>query len=74
MRHSFLQCALYFAQRRPLLHSFLITARKRSLGQDIMFTGVCLSTGGVSSRGGVWLVQGVPVSGGEGGGCLVNAC
>ena len=34
----------------------LITARKRSLGQGNMFTGVCLSTGGggPGSRGGVW--------------------
>ena len=29
----------------------IITARKRSLGQGNMFTGVCLDTGGVWSRG-----------------------
>ena len=35
----------------------IFTARKRSLGQGNMFTGVCLSTGG----GG--LVEGVPAPG-----------
>ena len=29
----------------------LVTARKRSLGQGNMFTGVCLSTGGVPGPG-----------------------
>ena len=55
----------------------IFTARKRSLGQDNMFTGVCLSTGG---GGGVWswgcllqgaLVQGVGVPGPDWG-CLVR--
>ena len=32
----------------------IITARKRSLGQGSMFTGVCLSTGGCLLRGGAW--------------------
>ena len=59
------------------------TARKRSLGQANMFTGVCLSTGGCLVPGGGWS-QGVPFLGGRGeeglvlgvpgpggGGCLV---
>ena len=42
----------------------LITARKRSLGQGNMFTGVCLSTGvGACSWGG-YMVQGVHAPGG----------
>ena len=36
-----------------LLECFVITARKRSLGQGNMFTGVCLSTGGACSKGGL---------------------
>ena len=45
------------------------TARKRSLGQGNMFTGVCLSTGvGAWSRGGAWTRMGVPGPGG----CLVE--
>ena len=40
----------------------LITARKRSLEQGNMFTGVCLSTGGCLVPGG--LVRGVPGPGG----------
>ena len=53
----------------------IITARKRSLGQGNMFTGVCLSTGGclvpggVPDPGGCLLREGVP---GQGGGCLVQ--
>ena len=43
--------------------SFLFTARKRSLGQGNMFTGMCLSTGGVPGLGGL-----VP-----GGACLGGA-
>ena len=39
----------------------IFTARKRSLGQGNMFTGVCLSTGG-----GGGLVLGVPAPGGPG--------
>ena len=48
----------------------VITARKRSLGQGNMFTGVCLSTGGAWSGGVAWsmgrgcLVWGVPALGG----------
>ena len=42
----------------------IFTARKRSLGQGNMFTGVCLSTGGclvwgVSGQGSAW-PRGVP--------------
>ena len=36
------------------IHRRLITARKRSLGQGNMFTGVCLSTGGCLLPGGAW--------------------
>ena len=37
------------------VHCYLVvTARKRSLGQDNMFTGVCLSTGGVAWSGVAW--------------------
>ena len=39
---------------RPLSVQCFITARKRSLGQGNMFTGVCLSTGGVPGPGGAW--------------------
>ena len=39
---------------------YIFTARKRSLGQGNMFTGVCLSTGGCLVLGGAWS-----------GGCLV---
>ena len=35
----------------PKLSFTIITARKRSLGQGNIFTGVCLSTGGSSSWG-----------------------
>ena len=55
----------------------IITARKRSLGQGNMFTGVCLSTSGAWSRGGLLpgegcLVQGVLVlDGGVGFGVLL---
>ena len=51
----------------------VITARKRSLGQGNMFTGVCLSTGGGACSGG-FLVPGGACSGrvpGPGG-CLVR--
>ena len=44
--------------------NFFITARKRSLGQGNMFTGVCLSTWGVPAPGvpalGECLILGVP--------------
>ena len=56
----------------------IITARKRSLGQGNMFTGVCLSTGWMPGAGGAWsrgcllweggLVQGGAWSGGVPGG------
>ena len=36
----------------------IITARKRSLGQGNMFTGVCLSTGGVPGPGGCLVLGG----------------
>ena len=61
----------------------LFTARKRSLGQGNMFTGVCLSTGGcLLQEGGAWsggcLLGGVPPPGGAssegpapGWGCLL---
>ena len=45
-----------------------ITVRKRSLGQGNMFTGVCLSTGGVPGPGGC-LLWGGACSGGR---CLVE--
>ena len=58
-----------------------VTARKRSLGQGNMFTGVCLSTGGVCMvPGGAWSLGGSMVPEGcmvlgEGmhgpGGCMV---
>ena len=43
------------------VHLWVFTARKRSLGQGIVFTGLCLSTGG----GGAWScgVEGVPAPG-----------
>ena len=56
---------------------YLITARKRSLGQGNMFTGVCLSTGrqgwGVSSQWGLLPGGGGAWSGGVHGprGCMV---
>ena len=37
---------------------FLVTTRKRSLGQGNMFTSVCLSTGGVPAPGGCLLLGG----------------
>ena len=47
---------------------FVVTARKRSLGQGNMFTGVCLSTGGVPGWGvGVWVPGPRGVSGPGGG-------
>ena len=42
------------SERFILLECFVFTARKRSLGQGNMFTGVCLSTGGVPGSEGVW--------------------
>ena len=42
----------------------LFTARKRSLGQGYMFTGVCLSTGGVLVRGCLFRGDGGPAPGG----------
>ena len=53
---------------------FFVTARKRSLGQGNMFTGVCVFTGGGAWSGGAWS-QGVPGPGGVPGprGCLVPA-
>ena len=45
----------------------LVTARKRSLGQGNMFTGVCLSTGGILDWGvwsGGYRSWGVPAPGG----------
>ena len=53
----------------------IITARKRSLGQGNMFTGVCLSTGGCLVPGGCLGVSGpggVPALGGLVWGCLVE--
>ena len=47
-----------------------ITARKRSLGQGNMFTGVCLSTGGVPGPGGLGEAPGPGGVPGLGG-CLV---
>ena len=48
-----------------------ITARKRSLGQGNMFTGVCLSTGGcLVPVGGVWSRVGAWSRGACSGGCL----
>ena len=41
----------------------IVTARKRSLGQGSMFTGVCLSTGGMPGAGSAWS-RGVPARGG----------
>ena len=43
---------------------FLITSRKRSLGQGNMFAGVCLSTGGVPGPGGWSALGGCAWSGG----------
>ena len=52
---------------------FIITARKRSLGQGNMFTGVCLCTGGgVCSRGVHGPGEGVCSR--EGGGLLQGGC
>ena len=52
----------------PKLSFTIITARKRSLGQGNIFTGVCLSTGGSSSGGSLcpgWsLSRGVYIQGG----------
>ena len=49
------------------VHLWVFTARKRSLGQGNVFTGVCLSTGEVPGPGG-WrgclLPGGVPALGG----------
>ena len=41
----------------PFWSDSIVTARERSVGQDNMFTGVCLSTGGCLLLGGC-LVQG----------------
>ena len=53
---------------RIALECFLVTARKQSLGQGNMFTGVCLSTGGQCLVPGGGLVPagggGVPAPGG----------
>ena len=57
---------------------FIVTARKRSLGQGNVFTGVCLSTGGVpaprgwSGLGGCLLLGECACS--EGGACSGGAC
>ena len=48
-----------------LLECFLVTARKRSLGQGNAFTGVCLSTGVWASA---YKASGVCLWGGEWGG------
>ena len=53
-----------------LLECILITARKRSLGQGNMFTGVCLSTGG----GGCLLLGGAWYRGGGNGACFRWGC
>ena len=45
-----------------------LTAHKRSLGQGNMFTGVCLSTGGVPAPGGACLGGLVQGGSGPGGG------
>ena len=79
--HELKRCLQYFQ------HFGIFTARKRSLGQGNMFTGVCLSTGGVPgrgdacSRGGAcsWGVSalGVPAPGGGllwGDACSRRAC
>ena len=50
---------------RIALECFLVTARKQSLGQGNMFTGVCLSTGGAVPRPG----GGSGPSGGRWGAC-----
>ena len=64
----------------------IFTARKRSLGQGNMFTGMCLSTGGCMVWGGAWFGGGEGVHGPGGvwsggvhgagvhgpGGCLVE--
>ena len=55
---------------RILLECFLVTTRKRSLGQGNMFTGVCLSTEGVPAPGGLPALGGVFASGGVPGGDL----
>ena len=52
----------WFLTQSYLLCCWLVTARKRSLGQGNMFTGVCLSTVGCLVPGGL-----VPV-----GGCLAE--
>ena len=51
-----------------------ITARKRSLGQGNMFTGVCLSTkgGGVYGPGGCLLPGGSGLGGSAPEGCLLQ--
>ena len=50
---------------KPILFQLLIfTARKQSLRQGNMFTGVCLSTGGVPVPGGAWSQGGCLVPGG----------
>ena len=62
---------------KPILFQLLIfTARKRSLGQGNMFTGVCLSTGGCLSREGAWSQGGclVPGVGLLRGGLIPGAC
>ena len=62
------EVAFFFSH--SFFHSFffsfilsIITARKRSLGQGNMFTGVCLSTGGCLLAGGL-VLQGVHALGG----------
>ena len=66
LRKSGLLCVTILKHRNQTFT--LITSRKRSLGQDNMFTGVCLSTGGDAWSGGC-LVQGGAWSQG---GCLLQ--
>ena len=49
---------LFPGKRHQTKYSPLITARKRSLGQGNMLTGVCLSTGGVVAGPGECMVRG----------------
>ena len=50
-RWKLVEISLCRGRGRGDVERFLFTARKRSLGQGNMFTGVCLSTGGMHGPG-----------------------